>query len=487
MRSTLKTCDQIKLPAAQIKKLHASCNCGTNDPAQCVMAMVMCRTKAIVPNTNGEFFELMTTFYRGYFSTEPQPKQFFTKFFYFVSELRKVYEQFTTVEVDRVTYLRQFIAITYECFGFENLSANHYAQLIRACDAVGDYYAMLAYMVKYENLYLMANKLFRECDELKLPFSFSDINATIVLDSTKAKTYALFGITPSSILDLAKPTKKTKFPPPIAGYPYVLAVLRKLKFVDHNMPTVVQSMFMSQNTNVVERARSDFNFGYFGELVRDSELAAQTKFDAAQVYNVFNNYHIATTFSYKLDTTLKQVRWLEKMFAHNMYQTQNHWLAVLALAVYEGDRFSTVLILNDILKYDITKLVQRHYKSAYVYLCKYANDEVRYDEKSCVVTYFQGVTIGRVNMFRKALDQYRRTCERVSALHKKLFDELFGAIQVPQLCEVCLQKTSQTCGGCKQVYYCGAEHQKMHWRHSHRDYCIGKFRSNCCADMSAVD
>ncbi|KAI5638482.1 MYND finger domain-containing protein [Phthorimaea operculella] len=39
------------------------------------------------------------------------------------------------------------------------------------------------------------------------------------------------------------------------------------------------------------------------------------------------------------------------------------------------------------------------------------------------------------------------------------------------LCEVCQQPASQTCGGCKLVYYCSKAHQKLGWREGHKFKC----------------
>ncbi|XP_004931692.3 SET domain-containing protein SmydA-8 [Bombyx mori] len=39
------------------------------------------------------------------------------------------------------------------------------------------------------------------------------------------------------------------------------------------------------------------------------------------------------------------------------------------------------------------------------------------------------------------------------------------------VCEVCQQPANQTCGGCKQVYYCSRAHQKLGWREGHRLKC----------------
>ncbi|CAK1587155.1 unnamed protein product [Parnassius mnemosyne] len=38
-------------------------------------------------------------------------------------------------------------------------------------------------------------------------------------------------------------------------------------------------------------------------------------------------------------------------------------------------------------------------------------------------------------------------------------------------CEVCQQPANQTCGGCKQVYYCSKSHQKQGWKEGHKSKC----------------
>ncbi|XP_013179737.1 PREDICTED: protein msta, isoform A [Papilio xuthus] len=38
-------------------------------------------------------------------------------------------------------------------------------------------------------------------------------------------------------------------------------------------------------------------------------------------------------------------------------------------------------------------------------------------------------------------------------------------------CDVCQQPANQTCGGCKQVYYCSRSHQKQGWKDGHKTKC----------------
>ncbi|XP_045451337.1 SET domain-containing protein SmydA-8 [Melitaea cinxia] len=41
------------------------------------------------------------------------------------------------------------------------------------------------------------------------------------------------------------------------------------------------------------------------------------------------------------------------------------------------------------------------------------------------------------------------------------------------VCEVCQKPASQTCGGCKLVYYCSRAHQKLGWKEGHKSKCCG--------------
>ena len=43
------------------------------------------------------------------------------------------------------------------------------------------------------------------------------------------------------------------------------------------------------------------------------------------------------------------------------------------------------------------------------------------------------------------------------------------------ICFVCKKPTIQKCNGCHDVFYCCADHQKMHWP-AHKTYCIEKRR-----------
>lgn len=38
-------------------------------------------------------------------------------------------------------------------------------------------------------------------------------------------------------------------------------------------------------------------------------------------------------------------------------------------------------------------------------------------------------------------------------------------------CEFCGISASLKCSGCKNVVYCGKEHQKLHWKNGHKSKC----------------
>lgn len=41
----------------------------------------------------------------------------------------------------------------------------------------------------------------------------------------------------------------------------------------------------------------------------------------------------------------------------------------------------------------------------------------------------------------------------------------------PGKCAVCGVAASQKCGGCRNVVYCGKEHQIVHWKKGHKAEC----------------
>lgn len=41
----------------------------------------------------------------------------------------------------------------------------------------------------------------------------------------------------------------------------------------------------------------------------------------------------------------------------------------------------------------------------------------------------------------------------------------------PSKCAVCGVSASLKCMACKQVYYCGKDHQKIHWKKGHKAEC----------------
>jgi hypothetical protein len=47
-----------------------------------------------------------------------------------------------------------------------------------------------------------------------------------------------------------------------------------------------------------------------------------------------------------------------------------------------------------------------------------------------------------------------------------------GAVKpLVQKCAVCGVHSTLKCGGCKMVYYCGKEHQTLHWKSGHKNVC----------------
>lgn len=38
-------------------------------------------------------------------------------------------------------------------------------------------------------------------------------------------------------------------------------------------------------------------------------------------------------------------------------------------------------------------------------------------------------------------------------------------------CEICGIAADLKCGGCKNVFYCGKDHQKKHWKNGHKSQC----------------
>ena len=47
----------------------------------------------------------------------------------------------------------------------------------------------------------------------------------------------------------------------------------------------------------------------------------------------------------------------------------------------------------------------------------------------------------------------------------------FGFAVHSDRCPICFRRSVMRCGRCRVVYYCGVEHQRAHWRSTHRAEC----------------
>lgn len=51
------------------------------------------------------------------------------------------------------------------------------------------------------------------------------------------------------------------------------------------------------------------------------------------------------------------------------------------------------------------------------------------------------------------------------------FEKTKNKYKMTNTCAVCGVPAHQKCGGCKNVSYCGKEHQKIHWKKGHKAEC----------------